>query len=357
MNHPTSTRPSAPRSSAFTLVELLGVLAVLTILFTVAIEGVLERMKQANRTAETTDLGLQIKALERSILRTQTVPSAATWIGAVANELAWSSNTVALNRQGNWRILVVDSTCRLGPSAGSTVPYAQSSVGSLPPVSPRFVLLSSVAAPLPSLGGITFDALWNSSPTVLPAGWPSSWGGKANDLRIERLDLRQRFHRVVLNNVDQYNTALFSLGTGTNVGIASFQTREAWYLAGSLLNLRFPDGSLQAAEFVNDDTSFAFEQGRWGRGVVTGRGSLDGSFGSLVDAYLSAPPPPEDPNQFGSNQQSIVNAFHLYIWTYGLWASDGFPDGGSSSAQQVPWYRVVQDAQTHLADFTSNLLK
>jgi len=145
--------------------------------------------------------------------------------------------------------------------------------------------------------------------------------------------------------------------TNLSTTLAANSTTNGWYLVGTPLLLFSLDGSLQVTEVLIEDTSYVYENGRWGRYLVTGKTKPPGTFGILVDSFLSALPPPADPNQFGSNQQAIVDEMYYYMWSYAQWASDGFPKGGSSSAQHVPALRFIEDSAVRLNQVANNLLK
>lgn len=330
----------------FTLLEMLACLALVALLLGVAAHSAMGRMQQANRDHEAAELARQVQALERSVSRNLAVPAPADWAAAVAAELSLPVAVVATNRQGGRRQLLVDPLCQLGPEPGNSLPYAQSSAGSLRPQRVRFLLLSSLAAPLPDLAGLSFDALWNSPAGKFPAGWPPAWPGVAADLLIVRLDLDAQFRRVIFNNHDLV-PAPHSVGSAAPLPLASLTGREAWLLAGSRLNLHYADGSLQGCEFVFEDVSYSFEAGQWNRGIRDGRGLPAGSsLVGLAEAFLNTGRPPTRLRTRGS-PQAILHSFHLFMSTYALWADNGFGDGDAN------WEEVVEELQAALRAMVS----
>jgi type II secretory pathway pseudopilin PulG len=350
MRHLDQTRRVSfrPRWAAFTLVELLGGLVILSLLLGAAAQTTLGRMKQANRDSEAAELTQQIKALERSVARNLAVPGVSNWMTVIAEELVVPSSAVAANRQGLSRALLVDPNCRIGPQTNGFVPYFQSSVGSLEPAQVRFILLSSVASALPDLTHISFEALWDAPAGTFPTGWPGDWPGTAEDLLRVRLDLGSRFKRVLLNNHDLV-TASHSVGTATPAALASFQTGELWLLTGSVLNLRYADGTLQGSEFVFEDVSFSFQGGQWTRGLRRGREAAteDSSLIVLAEEFLdtSLPPPPL---RTPGSPQAIMHSFHLFMSTYALWAEAGF-----SSSADINWAGIMSELQAGLQTMTT----
>jgi prepilin-type N-terminal cleavage/methylation domain-containing protein len=330
----------------FTLLEMLACLAIVALLLGVAAHSAMGRMQQANRDHESAELARMVRALERSVSRNLAVPAPADWVAAVAAELSQPAVVVATNPRGGRRELLVDPLCRLGPQPGDPLPYVQSSAGSLRPERVRFLLLSSLAAPLPDLAGVGFDALWNAPAGRFPAGWPPGWPGVAADVLIVRLDLEAQFRRVIFNNHDLVS-ASHSVGPAAPLPLASLAGREAWLLAGSRLNLHYADGSLQGSEFVFEDVSYSFEAGQWSRGIREGRGlPVSSSLVGLAASFLNTPLPPSRLRTRGS-PQSILHSFHLFMSTYALWSANGFGDGDAN------WEEVVEQLQAALQAMVS----
>ena len=132
---------------------------------------------------------------------------------------------------------------------------------------------------------------------------------------------------------------------------------QAWYLHGTAINLHFNDSSVQGREFITDDVSYTYENGRWGRYLIYGWQNVSGAFGVLVDQFLATSAPPPYADQFGATQQAIANEMYAYLWTYGVWATNGWFKGGSSSSQQGPDYRGLSEDQARLNSFSYNILQ
>lgn len=275
-------------ASGFTLIEVIGALAVVALLVGVTAQSGFERLKQADRATEAADLSQIITGIERAVVRTRSVPTASNWVTVVAGHLSKSTNQIAKTRQGHARVLLFDPAFRIGPSVTNTLPFVQSATGSILPSNARAVVVSSIATALPTLTATNFAALWNAASGTLPAGW-SGWGGSASDLRIERLDFSRLFRRVILNNLDSTAAAPYGVD-GTNiVTIAPLQQVEGWFVDTSQVNLYFNTLALQARETLAEDTSYVFENGRWGRSVTYGTGSGSTELAELVDAFIDTP--------------------------------------------------------------------
>lgn len=291
MKTPNRAQQTSPPSRVgFTLIEVIGALAVVALVVGVVAQSGFERMKQTDRASEAADLAQIVTGIERAVVRTRTVPTTTNWVSVVAGQLAKSTNQIVKNRQGQSRVLLFDPSFRIGVTATNTLPFVQSAAGSIFPANARAVLVSSIAGPLPTLTSANFSALWNTVAGTLPSGWPSTWGGSAADLKIERLDFSRLFRRVILNNLDSTASAPYGVD-GTNVvTIAPLQRVEGWFVDTSQVNLYFATRTLQAREALAEDTSYVFENGRWGRNVTYGTGAGSTALGELVDAFVDSPP-------------------------------------------------------------------
>jgi len=377
-----SPRPAAEapvrHRAGFTAIELLGVLAILTVLGLVVGEQVIQKLKRSEQRQEGVNLETQADAYKLYIARNMRIPSATDWASVVANELAQPLQKVQQNRPGYARVFVSDPNLSIPTVTGAvtlaTQPYLQDVNGATnQPTNSRLMIVSCLTRPVPSLAGSGFGSSWVTPEDKVPSDWlaaDATWANKGEEIKVQRMDLQGLFHRLILNNLDVSLPALYSLGnsvapiSGTNPGTNSIAVGslplEAWFLEGTLLQLRFANTALQVAEFLHADGSYIFEDGAWHRSAADGSGigaTQLGVFGQLVTNYLAAPYPPWDQNQFGSSQQAVIDEFYTYLWTYGQWALENFPTGGSSTAQQVPSFRVVSDSQNRLDDFSANLLK
>ncbi len=358
-------RPPSPRSG-FTLIEFIGVLAILAIVAGIFATSLVGRLKRASRESEATSVSTMTEALRTRILRTQFIPALADIPQAIAEELSVPISKVEGSLAGFPRVFLIDPALQLGsPTGGSrTLPFQQTVFGSIQPASPRFMLVSSLSSPLPITNPVsssTFTSVWGNAAGTIPSGW-STWKGESDDLRIGRIDFRSLFHRVVFNNLDPANPATYSIGAPTNsLSIPVSQRLQTFFLATSALNLHFADGTVQTREFIRADTSFIFENGRWSRDVTYGTQPPLGEFGQLVENFLQSEIPAEA--DFGATPQAVVEEVFTYMYTYGVWASGSAPNcspfetGGSTSEQQIPQYRVLKDCQARIKSFSKNLIK
>ena len=136
-NIPSSVARRSDVGSAFTLVEFLAVLAIITILALIVLENVLEKVKRAQQEAEVQNLRNIATALTQSVVRVQAVPCDTNWVPQIATELGLAEHRIGQNRLGNNRALYVDSSFRIGTNIAGTykgaptgLPFTQNVLGS-----------------------------------------------------------------------------------------------------------------------------------------------------------------------------------------------------------------------------------
>lgn len=339
-------------SSAFTLLELIAVLAVLTLMLWLSADGALARGKRIKRQAEAAELTLLADTWIQAALRIRTLPAATNWVDWLAAGSSLPPLRIARNGSGYMRQLVFDPVARFGRPL-EAAPFVQSATGSLEPARPRLLLVSSLSDDLPDLSTLSFDAMWTNAPEERPTGWPATWVGEPGDLLIERLDLRARFHRMVLHNLDGDAAAGYAV-TRVAASLPGGGAMEGWFLSGSVVELKLPDGSVQAAEVLSEDVSYVFERRRWRRQITDGP-ARTGGLGALADQFLSAPWPPATPLS-PADQAAIVDESVSYLRAYATWSAEGFPVTGGTGPGANPWHRSVTESQARLRDFTQHLI-
>jgi type II secretory pathway pseudopilin PulG len=176
-----STLPEPLGAAGFSLIELIGVLAIITILAGTIAPNALRSIERAAVRAEEQSLstiGEQVKLY----LRDQgTLPTPANWTTTLAAYSDLSPTDLAINRRNNARVFILD-----------------------PARSPaeRAIILSSMRSGLnvPTAGNINtagrFQALWDTAENTLPStaswgGW-NTWRNTANSedfLVVERINL------------------------------------------------------------------------------------------------------------------------------------------------------------------------
>lgn len=279
--------PHGPPPAAFTLVEVIGALALMAVVVGTVAYSSLAKVSQSHQQREAGDLATFARAFERAVIRTRTIPQADGWIPLVAGELSLSQDQVRDNFTGQRRQLLLDPELRLGVTATNILPYLQTANGSVHPTNLRAVLVSSLAGPLPTLDGDDFASLWDATGRAVPSALAPAWKGQVDDLRIERIDFGRLFRHVILNNLDGVTAAPYGMD-GTNVvTIPPRQRVEGWFFETSAVNLYYGSGILQARESIARDTSYVYENGRWGRSVIYGAGAGSTSLGELTEDFIN----------------------------------------------------------------------
>lgn len=328
----------------FTLVELIGVLAVISLLAWLASEGLFSRLRETLRQDEAVRLQQVAAAFQRAAIRFQRVPGETNWAPLVAEELASSVSGILTNLAGAQRRLVLDPAFRLG-SPSESPPFSQGSSGSPAPLQARAVLLSTLAADFPNLSTLQFDDLWNCPPDRFPARWPTRWAGKPADLLIEQISLAAAFHRVVLNNLSSVADARFAVGNGSSVVLPANRIHDAHYLEGSELVLLDSAGLPQWSGPITGSGAWCFESGEWREGMLQGRNAPSDDVAEAFDRFLRLPPPgPAGP-------ADVALAMHELLGEYGRWAEQGFERSAGN-----PVWRRTQEAIDRMTDFSQQML-
>jgi hypothetical protein len=334
---------------------MLGVLVVIVILALAILPAL---MKQADMTARDVEVKSQqsiVGGLQTCVVKTRIIPGADTIPQAVAAQLGWLTADVTSNARGQPRYFIVDPALRVGTSTG-TLPYVQNTNGSILPVNPRLMVISSMGQPLPtavSSGPATsaavFEQIWNSADKVAPTGWTS--GGVWEDIVIQRLNLGLLFTQVILNNSPASLTPTNKLGrysldnTNNHVFLPSVPF-SAYFLKGTALGLHSSAGALQVLQVLQDcpqltngapyfiSPSYVYEQGLW-RGKLfmapnSGLVRCGSDLQAAYEVFMSGPP---NVYKVGSvTQNTLTWSMYLFMSNYVNWASADFPAGALATA-------------------------
>jgi type II secretory pathway pseudopilin PulG len=345
---------------AWTLIELIGVVAVIAILSAALVPTAIREIDRMVADQEVSTLKTFSTAFQQYILGTRTIPDATTWNTAIAGKLGFSPNDVLYNtRQQSHqssRVFLIDPSLQLSPSSPpSGLLYQQSTaVASSPgtpmlPVNPRFMIVSSLGKALPSAvaSGVFsaghpeyFANLWNATDGTVPSDtvW-SGWKGNAADVIVQRINLTPLFVRLAMG---KYNSPTFGYytidgtdGTTAPTGVTSPSRTsggvDGYFIQGTVLTLYTNNPSDQThavdtKQILNSDTTYVFEQGVWRnslQGASVGVGSAN--MGDLVQQFLEATPntnsaagwPVTPPN---AQQALVVTNMLKFMTDFNTWA-------------------------------------
>lgn len=341
-----------------TLIEMVGVMAVICILALALVPVLSQQIQAAARTEEQRRLARIGSAFESAALRTRRVPAPADLAAWLATELGWTTDDVSTNPRGRRRAYLVDPRLRLGLTPGASLPYIQDSNGSSAPVAPRILVVSSLSTPLPDsiqdsspTTAQDFDQLWSGTPGTVPSSW--SWSGLSADLFVQRIDMAAWWVPVVLNNQSAVAGSYGADDGATNIMTSSVQL--AWFLRGTLLRLHGESGELQTRQVIQDPESFSYENRVWRGRIFAGVPArdvvgVDVQFAS--ERFLASPHnPAAKPESDPTSPQDVLEAFAIYMQSYASWQAAGFSRQAGS-----PAFNAMKSAQAQMSSAVANLI-
>jgi prepilin-type N-terminal cleavage/methylation domain-containing protein len=324
---PRANQPRPRTAPGFTLIELLLVLAVLVVLAAAALPMLTSEIDERARTKEEEYLKGMAAAVESYALRSRFIPDHTGFAAVIGPEMGTTPSRLLLNDRNLPRRILLDDRLRIGTNSSSVLPYRQTVKGSIKPVSPRLLLVSSLGEELPTsltngvLATNLFDAIWSTAPNQIPAGW--SWTGKGADLKIQRIQLSDLFVELALNAQGVPYGSFSVDNVSTNV--VSGSPRSLWVLKSTRLALNAPDGSTQVVIVQKNSLAFVCDSGSWrsGGGAQAGwtSDSIIGSdLGQAAASFLAAPANPTAT----ATQSQFVSSLNSYMSAYSAYAQSGF---------------------------------
>jgi type II secretory pathway pseudopilin PulG len=333
--------------AGFSAIELIGVLAVVTILVAVLAPAVIRQMDQAARTRESADLSSISNAIVLQAISangTKMIPCETNWATAVAGWSQVAVNQVTTNVRRNARAVLVDQTGWF--SAGK---YEQAAAGSSSlPANARMLILGSIGPALPigtgKVSSAAFENLWNTPDGTKPSGW--TWSGTGDDLVIQRMNFAPLFHRLVLVNCDTLNSPTYSIDAATAVVPPVGQRLDGYFLDASVVGLCDTNGVPWRKVVLTRDESFVFAGNTW-RDYLVYEGSnemLANEFADLAKQFMDIDW--ASTAHQGADQQGVIVSMFNFMLTYTLWANqcpDHFPAHGiTGQGTSVPEYQFLQ---------------
>jgi type II secretory pathway pseudopilin PulG len=343
-----------PRIAAFTLIELIGVLAVIAILVAMSVPVVIRQMDQAARTKEASDLNAISNAIVLQVVGTngtKRIPSQADWAQTVANWTQFPVSKISTNNRRYARAFLIDDSGWFGTAAGA-LPYPQTNTGSaIAPTNARVMVIGTIAGALPVSSGMpgsaVFDAIWNTPANTKPStgtNWP-----KGEDLFIQRLNVGQLFHHLVVVNRDDPTAPapMFTIDTTNTLTVTNGGGgRSAYYLDGSVVGLCDSTGTPIMRFVLTRDSGFVFEGGAWHTQITGGDSNevMANNFAELAAKFLAAQwYPGAHQAGRGDQQGALIGMFNLML-VFSMWADQypHFPRHGANQ-QSVPEFVLLND--------------
>ncbi len=322
---------------AFSLIEMLGVLAIIAVLAALLVPVVIKRVDRAAWIREMSDLGSISNALTLQIVRNKWVPNETTWAQAAANWSMVPTAQITTTPRGYNRVYLIDPNLSLsGPNNSGSLFLQTNNTGlSSRPLNARLLLVSALArSNLPLTSGKTLTAanfadLWNTPTGVKPASLAASWPGTGDDICLQRLNLEPLFCQLILNNHDTNGTAAFTIDANvanpTAVPYGGLGW-NGWYLSGSVVGLN-SNYTAQTRHVLKGNISFVFENGAWGGQINNGPAStnLGVNFSATAVAFFNSMLNPNSQSSHGSqtvDQSAALGAMLNFMMDYTMWAND-----------------------------------
>jgi prepilin-type N-terminal cleavage/methylation domain-containing protein len=363
----TGSIGAAVRRRGFSLLEMIGVLAVLSVLALGLAVALVRHLDIAAVNSETATLNSLNNALTAHVLHSSCIPSEGQWAAALGNWLGLPQACITTNGRRYARAYLVDSGGWPGANLPTTGYFSQSAAGTLITNSARLMIVSSLSADLPVATGrpsaAAFNELWTNPPTAIPSSW-SGWKGRADDLLIQRIDLRPFFSQVVLVNRDNANAATFGVA-GQTTSLPGHSLLNTYFINGSVLSLGSTSAGTtvwQTSQVLNGSISFVYENGQWSARIGKGLGlgptrsmsAIAAAFNVAVQRFLAAPDSPNNANPGGAagDQQQVLAAMSDFMVLYLLWAGEHFAQHGMSDGQaknHLSAYSYLVNSRTWLS--------
>ena len=234
LTQPTSVSktPRASRltsSPGFTLVELIGVLAILSILASFITPNLINQLRSARRDAEDQQLANIAQGIELYIRQTRTFPANLTALSP--DYVPTSAGQLTNNANGFLRYFFIQPNIGGYTNAVGLAPTALADA--------RFILITNLtqhAAPIITTDA-EFETWWNTDETGTP------------DLKIHRGHVGHLFHLLSLS-ADGAGGSYAIDGTPTNSGGGTLAANIRYHLTGTTIALD------EANAFATPETQF-----------------------------------------------------------------------------------------------------
>lgn len=337
------------RRGGFSLIELIGVLTVMSILATVLTPTAIQQIDIALARTETLRLEALAKGFRDAVVRNARIPDENGWVSFLAAELDWPAEDIHINLRCSPRVYLIDASMQIGPGGGG-LPYTQTTAGSIKPFNARVMVLSNLdpTKSLPVTSGVldsaSFEEIWNTRDDDVPQSWAGRWreSGAPLDLKIQRIHLGSLFHQVILNS-PTLPRAFLAVGNGATTCIPGSGI-SVYYIEGTTLKLFDSDENLEVSQIVHKPVSFTYEDSAWNGRVFRGDCSNDDGIYLAHELFL------QSGTATAVQTSEFASALTHYFLCYRDWAASGFLDDLS------PSYIALEKAEANLRQAGSELL-
>ena len=245
----TTERVSSCRQG-FTLIEIIGVLAIIAILATAIVPNLSHQVTIAMADSEDASLQGIADAIKLNVKDTHVITADATWnaILSAPNYLEIPAANILSNAgaNGTRRLIFNPSWALIGAGVynqGTTFTAGAAPLGNLPVAAQgnaQLLLVSNLAGPVAATvltggAGGTFQAVWDQT-AAAPAGFTQT-----EMIRIQRITLSNLFHQVTINITNlPGGTPNWGLDGGATRPFAANGAYVCWLLEGTRVALGIP---------------------------------------------------------------------------------------------------------------------
>lgn len=256
----------------FSLIEMIGVLAIIAILISAATPNVIKFIKNERYDAEELTVKEIGEALESFVLAKQIIPGNTGWADSLAAYANLSANNITNTLNGNRRY-IVHPNFSLGNFPASA--YNQDSLFladddislSTRPLQAQILIVSNLYANLPAttLTDAQFEATWNQTGAI-PAGFTIN-----DSVSIERVSLNSFFYSVVFNTASAPASWAINSTDPLDEALWPASPTEKFLLQGAKIYTRATSsGAIEAIYNVTEDITLGAPPSYTGSGTSTG---------------------------------------------------------------------------------------